>query len=136
VFKVTVLVIGAVIFLAGCGFAIYQDIENDREAELEKESQTAISTLMFQYGGISGALSIRDLGNEPDRISDEIPFSGKVAKVIVRTTGSSESEFLIPDDRTFDDHPKDIEERQIEKVPVNMGDGRVIPGEIEVILYA
>ena len=130
-----VLGIGIIVFIAGCTAAVIRDRENDRETELERSSQTAILTLMSEYGGISGALSLETLKERPSDLSELAPYKGKVALVTISIPGTEDIRIKIPDIETFDDHPRTLSDMQSEKVPIHIGSGRVLPCELEVILY-
>ncbi len=130
-----VLGIGIIVFIAGCTTAIIRDKESDLDTELERSSQTAILTLMSEYGSISGALSLESLKERHSDLSELEPYKDKVALITISTPGEEEVQIKIPDVGTFDDHPKTRSDIQSEKVPIHIGSGKVLPGDLEVILY-
>jgi hypothetical protein len=133
--SLAIIMASLVVFAAGCAVAIYRDDQNDMEKELGSDSRMAVSRIISVYGGISGALSIRDLEADPGRVSGMEPFKGRVAMVRLNIPDGAEITVKLPDEKTFDNDPRIRENTQSEVIPVETDPGRVVPGKLEVTVF-
>lgn len=132
---IMVLAIGIIVFLAGCGYAIYRDMEDEKNRDLQVSSENTIETLFQIYGQRSGAISLSGLETDPSALEDEGPFDGKVALIKIDTYDQREIEIKVPNEKDFDDHSRTREESSTEMVPLDMGSGMIIPARMEVTIY-
>lgn len=116
------LVIGSVVAVSG---ANDERTVDDLETDCKVISDLIIGT---------GTISINTF--DPQFLTTEEPdlFQGRSACIKISTLSGSTTIEYIPDLETFRSHGSGKEERGSRTIPVNMNDGRIVPGELEVIL--
>ena len=126
--SIAIIVLSALILLSGCMIAVYRDDQNSREVELDRSSDLFIDTVNDLFSGESGYFSLTLFLSIPE-IDEEISGrDGRDFKIILTIIDHAPMEI------EYGDGGDDFA-RMTDIVAVDMGDGSVRPGLLEVILY-
>ena len=126
--SIAIIVLSALILLSGCLIAVYRDDQNSREVDLDRSSDLFIDTVNDLFSGESGYFSLTLFLSMPD-IDEDIPRrDGRDFKIILTIIDHAPLEIEYGDGGQDSSSMTDI-------VAVDMGDGSVRPGLLEVILY-
>ena len=126
--SIAIIVLSALILLSGCLMAVYRDDQNSREVELDRSSDLFIDTISDLFSEESGYFSLTLFLSMPD-IDEDIPGrDGRDFKIILTIIDHAPLEIEYGDGGQDSSSMTDI-------VAVDMGDGSVRPGLLEVILY-
>ncbi len=126
--SIALLVLSILILLSGCLIAVYRDDQNSREVELDRSSDLFIDTVNDLFSGDSGYFSLTLFLSRPE-IDEEISGrDGRDFKIILTIMDHAPMEI------EYGDGGHDSS-RMTEIVAVDMGDGSVRPGLLEVVLY-
>ncbi len=116
------------ILLSGCFIAVYRDGQNSKEVELDRSSELFIDTVNDLFSEGSGYFSLTLFLSGPE-IDEDIPGrDGRDFKIILTVIDHAPMEIEYGDGGHDSARMTDI-------VAVDMGDGSVRPGLLEVILY-
>ena len=126
--SIAIIVLSALILLSGCLIAVYRDDQNSREVELDRSSDLFIDTINDLFSGELGYFSLTLFLSMPD-IDEDIPGrDGRDFKIVLTIIDHAPLEIEYGDGGQDSSRMTDI-------VAVDMGDGSVRPGLLEVILY-
>ncbi len=108
---------------------MYRDDQNSKEVELDRSSELFIDTVNDLFSGESGYFSLTLFLSGPE-IDEDIPGrDGRDFKIILTVIDHAPMEM-----EYGDGDGRDLA-RMTDIVAVDMGDGSVRPGLLEVILY-
>ena len=126
--SIAIIVLSALILLSGCLIAVYRDDQNSREVELDRSSDLFIDTINDLFSGELGYFSLTLFLSMPDIDEDITGRDGRDFKIVLTIIDHAPLEIEYGDGGQDSSSMTDI-------VAVDMGDGSVRPGLLEVILY-
>ncbi|MCK5773322.1 MAG: hypothetical protein KAH57_05995 [Thermoplasmata archaeon] len=126
--SVAILGLSALILLSGCLIAVYRDDQNSREIELDRSSDLFIDTINDLFSWESGYFSLALFLSTPEIDDDISGRDGRDFKIVLTIIDHAPMEIKYGDGGHDSSRMTDI-------VAVDMGDGSVRPGLLEVILY-
>jgi len=122
------------VFICGCSIAVFRDRNRDNEVELKEDTGMTGIDLISVYGETSGALSLSAMENDPGSLEETGSFKGRVAIITITPVEMDDTVVKVPSERDYDDHEKILSETWTGYLPIDIG-GKIVPGEVEVVLY-
>lgn len=130
-FAITLMTVGFVILLSGCGIAVYRSGHEDSSKDRDIEAEKVLERVSNSFISGSGALSLSGLDSGYDRID---MGGGRSAMIKVETMDGSGLTLYLPDKDTFEKKDKGEGNTASRILPVSLDDGTVVPGRLEVVL--
>ncbi len=126
--SIVILILSILILLSGCFIAVYRDDQNSKEVELDRSSDLFIDTVNDLFSGESGYFSLTLFLSRPEIEKDISGREGRDFKIILTVMDHA------PMEMEYGDGGHDSA-RMADIVAVDMGDGSIRPGLLEVVLY-
>lgn len=128
------LIIGLVILISGCSYAVITDRSAARVEERKEDSDLYADNLVSAYE-VGGRISYQLFISNDDPGINAPGRDGRSARITLTIFEEPDMEKFIPDRESVEDTESNPSSSARRYVSIDMGDGSVIPGILEVILY-
>jgi hypothetical protein len=130
-YSIIAIVVGFAVLLAGFAYAMMNDRNESVRASVEEDAQDYSRTIIEIYGKGEGSLYLPLLISDPFLSGIGNDVSGRPAKILVVMPDNSTYAFYYPSRQVFEGSGG-IQETSSTFVLIDMGEGRMIPGSMEV----
>jgi hypothetical protein len=127
-----IIILGAIVFLGGCTAAVIRESLNDRDRRLAVESADILDLVISTYGSEGGPLSLTSFVYQPDLLLNRSELDGSIGRAIISIQGPDIYRLYFPDEESFGSAGTSTSRTTQKVIAVSMGDGRVVPGRLEV----
>ncbi|MGA1822693.1 MAG: hypothetical protein ACMUIG_09205 [Thermoplasmatota archaeon] len=129
-----VIIIGFVILISGCSYAVITHRSAEREEDRREDADYYADNIVSAYG-IGGRLSYQLFISDDGPGLDSDGRNGRPARISLITFDGIDHVKFVPDRESVTDHQDNPSSSARRYVSIDTGDGPIIPGVLEVILY-
>ncbi len=129
-----VLIVASLVLIGGCVVAVLREKVSDGNEGLKRSSIDIMEVVIGTYGSYGGPISLTLFISEPDLLLSRSELDGRTGRSSLMVNGQDPHHIYFPDEEGFRSGGTTSAKTYSKPIAVNMGDGRVVPGRLEVVI--